>query len=168
MPTTYEPIATTTLSTTTATVTFSSISGTYTDLILVANPLADANNYNFNVRYNSDTGNNYSSTSLRFNSDESASPQSTRTSNTSSIITNTNINTTTPFPIIYQILNYSNTTTNKTSISRISRGDYAVAATVGLWRNTGAITSISCILTGGGSASFVSGSTFTIYGIKAA
>jgi hypothetical protein len=167
MAVTYVPIATTTLTSTTATVTFSGISGTYTDLILVANPMADAGNYNFNVRYNSDTGGNYSTTSLRFNADESGSAQSTRTSNASSIVTNTNIFTTVPFPIVYQVINYSGAT-NKVSLSRISRGDYAVAATVGLWRNTSAITSISCILTGGGSASFVSGSTFTLYGIKAA
>jgi hypothetical protein len=35
MAKTYEPIATTTLGTAAATVTFSSISGTYTDLVLV-------------------------------------------------------------------------------------------------------------------------------------
>lgn len=166
MTATYDSIATTTLTTNTATVTFSSISGSYTDLILVASPMATANNYNFNVYYNSDTGSNYSWTSLRFNADDSANPISDRASNTTSIRTNTNISTTTPFPIIYQILNYSNTTTNKTSLSRIARGNYAVAATVGLWRSTSAITSISCILTGGGSASFISGSTFTLYGIK--
>jgi hypothetical protein len=37
---------------------------------------------------------------------------------------------------------------------------------VGLWRNTSAITSIT--LTAGSSKNFISGCTFSLYGIKAA
>jgi len=63
MPTTYEPIATTTLSTATASVTFSSISGTYTDLRLVIFALGATSDYPY-VEINSDTGTNYSKTVL--------------------------------------------------------------------------------------------------------
>ena len=42
MPATYEPIATTTLGSAQATVTFSSIPGTYTDLVLITNSRSDS------------------------------------------------------------------------------------------------------------------------------
>lgn len=168
MASTYTPIAIQTLSTSAATVTFSSIPGTYTDLILVASPTALNNNYDFAIRYNSDSGGNYSWTTLKFNADESASPISQRGTNDTSIATRTNINSSVPFPIVYQVLNYANSSTYKSSLSRIARSDYATAATVGLWRSTSAINSITCVLTGGGSTSFASGSTFTLYGVLSA
>jgi hypothetical protein len=168
MAITYEPIATTTLGSATATVTFSSISGSYTDLVLVTNPLGSAGNYDLGIRLNSDTGNNYSWTSLRFNSDDSASPISDRASNTNYVAMKTNISTTIPFPSIIQIQNYSNSTTNKSLLARSPRGDYAVSAIVGLWRNTSAVTSVSISLFGGGSANLAVNSTFTLYGIASA
>jgi hypothetical protein len=69
---------------------------------------------------------------------------------------------------IMQIMNYSNATTNKTVIARQNTGGSAsgAAAHVGLWRNTAAITAITIICYNG--INFVSGSTFTLYGIKAA
>jgi hypothetical protein len=62
-------------------------------------------------------------------------------------------------------MNYSNTTTNKTVLGRSSAASGFVEAAVGLWRNTSAITSITAT-TGG--QSYQTGSTFTLYGIKAA
>jgi hypothetical protein len=75
--------------------------------------------------------------------------------------------------VIYQIMNYSNTTTYKTSLTRqntVDAADYNGTLTaVGLWRSTSAITSVAIQLTRGGSAyNFTSGSIFTLYGIKAA
>ena len=64
MPATYQPIETQTVSgTSTSTVTFSSIPQTYTDLVLVSaiTQSADVSNY---LRFNSDTGTNYSRTRL--------------------------------------------------------------------------------------------------------
>jgi hypothetical protein len=62
-------------------------------------------------------------------------------------------------------MNYSNTTTNKTCISRAARTDVSTWAFVNLWRNTAAITSLR--ITGLGET-YSTGSTFTLYGIKAA
>lgn len=168
MPKTYEPIATTTVTSSTHPVTFSSIPGTYTDLVAVVSPIADAGNYDLSYRFNSDTGSNYSYTGMFFNADNSGSPYSARGTNTTFIPTGTNIATVNPYPAIIHIQNYSNTTTHKTTLSRIARETYAVAAVVGVWRNTSAITSISFILTGGGSTSFKAGTIITLYGIKAA
>ena len=63
MAITYEPIATTTLGTSASSVTFSTIPGTYTDLVLVVAGTSAATNGN-EMQFNGDTGNNYSFTLL--------------------------------------------------------------------------------------------------------
>jgi anti-sigma-K factor RskA len=63
-------------------------------------------------------------------------------------------------------MNYSNTTTYKTTLSRFASTLYQVWTHAGLWRNTAAINSIKVYTTAG--ANFNTGSTFTLYGIKAA
>jgi len=69
--------------------------------------------------------------------------------------------------IYVDFMNYSNTTTYKTWLAREGNGTNGyVSALVGLWRNTNAITQIKVLNTGSGN--FATGSTFTLYGIKAA
>jgi hypothetical protein len=160
---TYEPIATTTVGTAVNTVTFNSFSG-YTDLIIVTN-VKSTSTENMSLRFNSDTGNNYSRTVLSGNG---SSAVSDRQSNVSSIGTDYNgyfdgsdFNQ----AKIIQIMNYANSTTYKTCLIRSNRAQSGTDAIVGLWRNTNAITSITL---GANSLNFVSGSTFTLYGIAAA
>jgi len=62
-------------------------------------------------------------------------------------------------------MNYSNTTTNKTVIGR-HNGASGPVASVGLWRNTAAINSIR--ISNSSAVNFTIGSTFSLYGIKAA
>jgi hypothetical protein len=62
-------------------------------------------------------------------------------------------------------MNYANTTTFKTHISRSNNSSNFVMATVGLWRSTAAITSITLLTNT--ADTFSVGSTFTLYGIKA-
>ena len=74
---------------------------------------------------------------------------------------------------IVQINNYANTSVYKTALIRgnsINPSTSASNATtlVGLWRSTAAINSITIYSEGGGSYYIASGSTFTLYGIKAA
>lgn len=168
MAITYEPIATTTISSATHPVTFSSIPSTYTDLIAVISPIATAGNYNLSLRFNSDTGSNYSYVGLFFNADNSANAYAGREGNITFFPTGTNIATVNPYPVIVQIPNYSNTTTFKTTFSRVARETYAQTASAGLWRSTSAINEISFILTGGGSTTFKAGTIITLFGIKAA
>ena len=167
MAITYEPIATTTLSTATATVTFSSISGSYTDLVLVCNIAQVASNNSLRIRYNSDTGSNYSYTNL-FGDGSSAA--SGRDSNlTSGLVAETTGSTSLELAVIAHIQNYSNTTTYKTLIGRGNKASASVDATVSLWRSTAAITSIALAMGGTfPTNNFASGSTLTLYGIKAA
>ena len=158
MPATYEPIATTTLGSTTTSVTFSSISGTYTDLILVFAGTVGVLDNN-NITFNGDTGSNYSVTRLIANG---SAASSSRGSNLSAIQCG-EIATSQSNDII-QIQNYSNSTTYKTLIHRSNNTSQFLKASVGLWRNTAAITSIT--ITNGGT--YQIGSTFSLYGIKAA
>lgn len=154
---TYTPLATTTLSSAASTVTFSSISGSYTDLVLVIAGTANTTTA-FDVTFNSDTGSNYSATRLTGNGSTATSIRSTSGTNMP-----LGYITTTQSVSVIQIMNYSNTTTFKTAIARGNAADTLTNAIVGLWRSTSAITSIS--FAGG---SFQPGSTFTLYGIAAA
>jgi len=82
---TYTPIATTTLGSTTASYTFSSIPSTYTDLVLVVIGEAyftSTNYINTGVQFNSDTGSNYAAHYLIGNG-SSVSSGATTTSNIS-------------------------------------------------------------------------------------
>jgi hypothetical protein len=161
MPKTYEPIATNTLGSSAATVTFSSIPATYTDLVIISYPKFSSAGQMI-TNFNGDTGTNYSITYLI---GDGSGPGSNRFSNQGAIgTTPTQINTVEHI-VIQHIMNYSNTTTNKTMLQETRQAANAVWELVGLWRNTAAITSV--VLTGS-SANFAAGSTFTLYGIKAA
>jgi hypothetical protein len=165
MAKTYEPIATQTIGSAAANVTFSSIPGTYTDLILVSVPIVTAAT-TFGVYFNGSTATNYSATIITGNG---SSAVSTRVGNQTEIRISyaATSRTTNVSNIITQIQNYSNATTNKTLLSRDNSGSEGTGAIVGLWRSTAAITSITIIPISGGTI-INTGSIFTLYGIKAA
>ena len=168
MPTkTYKPIATNTLGSAAATVTFSSIAGTYTDLVLICNIAQAAGNNSLRIRYNSDTGTNYSRTYLLGNGSTASSGRTS--SDVSGYLSETTGSTTLELAVVAHIMNYSNTTTYKTHISRSNRASSSVDAVVGLWQSTSAITRIDLAMGGSFPANnFATGSTFTLYGIQAA
>jgi hypothetical protein len=155
MASTYTPIATQTLGSSSASVSFSSISGTYTDLVMVFNGVADNN---VNLRFNSDTASNYSSTRIRGDGSSASSAFfANQTSMVGSYDPGQSIS-------IWQIMNYSNATTYKSALNRGGGAGTNVEAYVGLWRNTAAITSVTVIVSG----TFSTGCTFTLYGVKSA
>ena len=158
---TYTPIATTTLGSAQSSVTFNSFSG-YTDLVLVANTTA-AGNQNILLRFNSDSGTNYSYTRIT----GAASASSNRESSIDAINlynSSASLNGVMATTII-QVMNYANTTTNKTVLSRGNGGANETNAQVSLWRNTAAITSLTLSIF---TTNFSTGSTFTLYGIASA
>jgi len=161
MPATYEPISTQTLGSATATVTFSSIPQTYTDIVVVVAGSLSANQY-VAIRFNSDTASNYSFT--RVAGDGSTAVSARGTSETFGRLAIGN--PTNQFNVIGQIQNYSNSTTYKTWLSRSNIPADYVGALAGLWRSTSAITAIQILTTT--ADTFATGSTFTLYGIKAA
>lgn len=160
MPKTYEPIATTTVSgTSTSTVTFNSFSG-YTDLRLVAQ--AQVSDGYCLLRVNGDSGTNYSNTRLAGNGTSATSSRSGSDAQWFVNLAGATFNGVS----IVDFFNYSNTTTFKTKLSRDANAGSAVVQDVSLWRSTAAITSIAFIVPAANN--WVAGSTFTLYGIKAA
>jgi hypothetical protein len=158
---TYTPLATYTISGTQGDVTFTSFSG-YTDLILVTQPLVTLNTA-CAIRFNSDSGTNYSNTVLYGSGTSAASYY--RSDSTSINDINARINDSMG---IIHIMNYSNSTTYKTVLYRSDTvSGSELNNTVGMWRSTAAITSITCSAAIGGTT-FKTGATFTLYGIAAA
>jgi hypothetical protein len=161
MPSTYEPIATTTLGSAQASFSFTSIPGTYTDLVAVV--VAETPG-NLKIELNSDTGSNYSNTVLY---GTGSSALSARNTSSTGLLFGTTANTVGNGVNLYHFMNYSNSTTYKTALSRGNDVDNSlVRADVGLWRSTSAITSIRFISSLG--SNLATGSVFTLYGIKAA
>lgn len=164
MAITYTPIATQTLSSNVSDVTFSSISSAYTDLILSCSVVCSSTQTLY-MRFNGVAGTSYSSTYIFGNG---SSAGSGRQSNDSRILLgsiNVGMSTTNYSVVNAHIFNYTNTTTNKTVISRQSLGSAEVNLSAGMFRDTSAITSLVVLPSSG---TLNAGSTFTLYGIKAA
>lgn len=166
MASTYEPIATYTVTGSnllgTTGVTFSSISSAYTDLILVQSVAATAPAIGC-IRVNGDTGSNYSQTSVSGDGSSASSSRASNQAQWTTVIAHLN---TAWSNYISQFQNYSNTTTYKTCIQRYNDTAFGTEAVVGLWRSTSAINSIKVYMDR--AEYYVVGSTFTLYGIKAA
>ena len=174
MPATYEPIASQTLGSNTATVTFSSIPGTYTDLRLVFQcKTSDASSRAVLLRLNSDTAGNYSWTRLYGSGSSAASDRFT-----GAAPTNYNFLDVGFLPgganglgfSAVDLMSYANTNVFKTVLcawesQQAASGSQFVTREVGLWRSTSAITQIDLSMATG---DVVSGATFSLYGIKAA
>jgi len=173
MPTnTYVALKTTTVSTSTASVTFdlTGISG-YTDLVLIGQYGATVTESYLLARFNSDSSTNYSTTSVYGNGSSALSGRST---NQTALYIDWNVsceNALTTNSIV-NIMNYSNTTTYKNILIRNNRTTattptYTGAeAQIGVWRKTPeAITSIVLSMASG---NILAGSTFSLYGIAAA
>jgi hypothetical protein len=166
MPSTYEPIATTTGSNSSPEVTFTSIPNTYTDLKLVINTTPSNSATVMGIYVNATTGNTCSTTTLYGNGSSAISTRAT-----SAITVNPagslSISSSDRSTFLIDFMNYSNTSTFKTVLSRASSASGWAAASVGLIQTTSAISTIS-ISTLNGSYFWNTGSTFTLYGIKAA
>ena len=169
----YESIATTTLSSTTASITFSSIPATYTHLQIryFARGTSTAQDRDTNnVIFNSDSGSNYArhflfGTGSSATADAAASTTGfyTGLSDTTTAISGSNIFGTG----VLDILDYANT--NKYKTVRILSGQDQnntsgrIFLVSGLWQSTSAITTITIAPLVG---SFVQYSSFALYGIK--
>jgi hypothetical protein len=167
MPITYTPIATTTLGSNQTSVTFNSISGSYTDLVLICNYFKSASNA-MGFTINNNTSAIYSYTTLYNLNTNGTTASSNRGSNdtTGYFLSYGAHSTTDPNIYIANFQNYSNTTTFKTVIGKGGDPSRSVGTDVTLYRSTSAITRIDVNTRGIGTIN--TGSTFTLYGIKAA
>jgi hypothetical protein len=165
---TYTPLATQTLGSAAASVTFSSISGSYTDLVLVVNQQATTAN-NHGIQFNGDTGANYrahylgGNGSVAFAGDFGASQTSANAGWVSGSTQSANVFGT----IIVDILDYANTSKYKT-VRSLTGSDNNGSGLVGLfsslWMNTSAINRIDMSPAAG--ASWVQYSQIALYGVK--
>lgn len=159
MAVTYDAIATTTLGSAVSSYTFTSIPSTYTDLIIVASNGTTSGSGVMTFQINGDTATNYSTTSLEGNGTGAVSQRQSNQAQ-AYIVGFQAASYTSPYISIINFMNYANTSTYKTVISRSSSS--AASAYVNLWRSTSAITSIQLTAP---STTFTAGSTFTLYGI---
>lgn len=160
MAATYTPIASITLEAAAASVTFSSIPQTYTDLVIVSQMKLTTNTRAVIMRFNNDSGSNYSLTRVYGNGSTATSDRFTiQDGIDSAFVSTSNWNI-----MRHNIQNYSNSTTYKTTLGRWDDSAAYTVLQCGLWRNTNAITSMSLTVTD----TFVAGSTFNLYGILGA
>ena len=165
---TYKPIQSTTLTSAVASITFSGIDQTYTDLVIVGSIGVTAA-ADIQLTYNNDsTSGLYSHNALggdgtnvgvaRYGSRNNI--QLDYPGYAQTVLGGTNF--------IINVQNYSSTTITKISINKFNNGGTAVGygtnLMTGLWRNTAAITSVTLTASG---TTFLAGSTFSLYGINA-
>jgi hypothetical protein len=161
---TYEPIATASPSGST-TINFASL-GSYTDIRLsfVINTSANGSPI---MRFNGDTGTNYSRLYIYGNGATATSSNSTN--QTFVVLTTpTALTANLMYFVTVDIFSVSGST-NKTCLVTFSgdtNGSGNVTKQVNLWRSTSAITSID--LTFASTGSYTTGTTATLYGIKSA
>jgi hypothetical protein len=174
MANTYVALAKTVLTTTQATVTFSSIPSSYTDLIVLISARTDGSSasYGRDLKLTVNSSSSGYSYTILYGRPNSAG--SFRSSSTTDLDIGWG---TTPTPgqtantfgsIEIYIPNYVGSTNKAISIIGLSESnnatDAAIGAVAGLWSNTSAITSIT--IDDYDSTNFVSGSRFDLYGIK--
>lgn len=163
MPTaTYTPLANLTLGSSAASVTFSSISQSYRDLVLVVTSKTVSTGASCILRFNNDSGSNYYGIDASGNGTSTFS-YSYGPSSYIYIGDNPVVNTNNNFNAIMHIMDYATTNKHKTTLGRINNSTYVETA-VGRWANTGAITTAVVSVS---SDSFAAGSTFALYGIAA-
>ena len=160
MPSTYEPIATTTLGSSASSITFSSISSAYTDLRAVIVTTATTNPGLYFQINSTTTG--YSQTTLYGNGTSAASTNNT-SGNRIYLTLAGNTYTSTPSMYTVDIFNYAGSTykTMLTTSTADNNGSGTVQRDVGLWQNTAAINTLYFYVGG----TFNPGTTITLYGI---
>ena len=164
MATTYNKIATTTLGSNTSSVTFSSITSSYTDLVISVNAkmTGEGNVYMQIGNSSVDTGSNYNS--LLIYGAGGGNTALTAYSNASTQFTVGEISGTKFSANLINLMNYTSTSTFKYTLCRsiFTDGSQHSDLWSGAWRSTSAVNIIKLFHD---TYSFVSGSTFTLYGI---
>lgn len=173
MPTNaWTPLANITLGSNTATVTFSSLSQAYRDLVLVTtlrSTRASSTEDYPALRFNGDSGNNYSVVFMGGNSGGtntfSATQDAINLGDSPASSSTAGLQT----MAITHIMDYSTTNKHKVALNRWNAPGAApnyVAAVANRWANTGAITSLT-ISFPYYSGLIAAGSTIALYGVSA-
>ena len=174
MPTTYTLISSNVLTSSAASITFSAIPATYTDLVLRVSARDDLAQVSESLKIilNSDTATNYSATYLTGNGSAAASGRDSGAGSAAQrmqgrfSVSNSATSSTFGNMEIY-FSNYTSTGTKISSIFGVAETNATaanMAATASQYRGGSAISNIEITSIGGGN--FVSGSSFYLYGIS--
>ena len=170
MATTYTLINSNVLSSSAASVTFSAIPATYTDLVVRASARTDtaAAIESCQVQFNSDTATNYSYVLISGNGSAASSNIYSSQNYVGSIPADAAIATSNTFAswemYVPSYLVSQNKPLSVIGMQENNQTGAFIRPTAGLWRNTAAVTSITFAGVSGGN--FVSGSSFYLYGIS--
>lgn len=164
MPTpTYTPLANITLGSSAASVTFSSISQAYRDLVLVASVSSSSATGYMKMRVNSDTGSTYNEVIM--SGDGTTARSGSGASGTSFDLQYWGqVSASSRQQMKADFLDYSTTDKHKTILHRGDNSAYATEAMAFRWASTSAITAIQVYTVG---FDFAIGSTFALYGVAA-
>ena len=169
MANTYTLISSSTVATNTASVTFSSIPSTYTDLVIrCSNRTASGGVETLNIQLNGDTATNYSSTNVKGSGTAASNSRTTSDTSATMYTSDWSSDTANTFSNgeIY-IPSYTVAQNKPIGTFGVEENNAAAAfitASASLWRSTAAVTSITLIYTGGNN--HLAGSSFYLYGIK--
>lgn len=154
----YVPLANITVSVAAATITVSSISQSYRDLILVGSPIFTASG-STTFRFNNDSGSNYDAVLMVGNGSTVSSPTNPGTNiqtwnnpQSSSVV----------MQFVFQVMDYSATDKHKSVLMREDSAVGVTAATAARWASTSAVTTLTIASS---NLTFAAGSTFSLYGI---
>jgi hypothetical protein len=161
----YTLIDSVTLASSASLVTFSSIPGTFGDLVLATKTVSSLDTASGYMRFNSDSGANYTMVFMLGNGTRAASTQRSFSSLRINTYDSTSIATGQSSTAKIQIFDYSTTDKHKTVLSRGDNAENGVSAISGRWANTAAITSIEFF---SANNDYAIGSTFFLYGIAKA
>lgn len=167
MPATYDSIASQTLSTNTNSITFSNIPQTYTDLILVGYCRSADVAFNCDYSINNDVSGNYSFTRVEgTGSGGSGGANSGRTTNYGGVRFGYIPASSGGWAMVNSsIFSYTNSSFFKPIYTRVQVPSQYVQFFASNWRSTSAVTSIKINLDA--ARNFATGSSFSLYGIRA-
>lgn len=153
---TYTPVTTQVIPSDTTTITLTNISG-YSDLYITASIQGSSGSAVMGLRLNGDTGTNYSTTYM----------YNTSTTTPSGKEANLNAMSGGDIPAsgnvwgvnLYHLINYSSGSNYKNVHMRHNAGTGVVVESIGVWRNTSPVTSVTLF------ANIKAGTILTVYGI---
>jgi hypothetical protein len=155
---TYIAIFSETLASAQASVTINSIPQTYTDLVLVIQGKMSVDGGTTLYLNGDTTNNNYTYQTLL--GDGSTAAGGSGGGAFAVYLDNVIFGS-----VVCNIMNYANASTYKTTLSRVNTSSYVFARAV-TWASTAAVTSL--LISNNNSNTYLAGTTFNLYGIKAA
>lgn len=151
-----------TLGSSAASVTFSSISQAYRDLILVVNYGTITSGQDLRIRINGDTGANYNDVTM--NGNGSSASSGSGSGSTRFDIDSYGTPGTVTGSVLFSIMDYSVIDKHKSTLTRMDNAATATRAIAGRWASTSAVTTI---LIYPSASTFLAGCTFSLFGVAA-